>query len=68
VTLKLKRRQEGAPEPAKFMGHGACDNLSRCGGAAAAPVVPRAGCRAGQLSAELVVQASTGAAARARNA
>lgn len=29
VTLKVKRRQAGAPEPAKFMGHGACDNLSR---------------------------------------
>jgi hypothetical protein len=32
ITLKLKRKQQGAPEPAKFLGHGACDNLSRrCG-------------------------------------
>lgn len=29
VTLKIKRRKEGAPEPSKFMGHGICDNLSR---------------------------------------
>jgi hypothetical protein len=29
ITLKVKRRQEGAPEPAKFLGHGWCDNLSR---------------------------------------
>lgn len=29
VTLKVKRRKEGAPEPSKFMGHGICDNLSR---------------------------------------
>jgi DNA repair protein REV1 len=29
ITLKLKRRQTNAPEPHKFMGHGACDNLSR---------------------------------------
>ncbi|GLI64744.1 hypothetical protein VaNZ11_008111, partial [Volvox africanus] len=29
LTLKLKRRQAGAPQPAKFMGHGACDNISR---------------------------------------
>lgn len=29
LTLKVKRRQEGAPQPAKFMGHGPCDNLSR---------------------------------------
>lgn len=29
ITLKLKRKQQGAPEPAKFLGHGACDNLSR---------------------------------------
>lgn len=32
ITLKLKRKQQGAPEPAKFLGHGACDNMSRrCG-------------------------------------
>ncbi|EFJ42568.1 hypothetical protein VOLCADRAFT_97374 [Volvox carteri f. nagariensis] len=29
LVLKVKRRQAGAPEPAKFMGHGACDNISR---------------------------------------
>jgi hypothetical protein len=29
VTLKVKRRQQGAPEPAKFLGHGVCDNISR---------------------------------------
>ncbi|KXZ53208.1 hypothetical protein GPECTOR_7g1101 [Gonium pectorale] len=29
LTLKVKRRQAGAPQPAKFMGHGACDNISR---------------------------------------
>uniref|UniRef100_A0A383W0I0 DNA polymerase kappa n=1 Tax=Tetradesmus obliquus TaxID=3088 RepID=A0A383W0I0_TETOB len=29
ITLKLKRRQTNAPEPVKFLGHGACDNLSR---------------------------------------
>lgn len=29
ITLKVKRRQEGAPEPAKFLGHGWCDNVSR---------------------------------------
>lgn len=29
MTLKLKRRQAGAPEPHKFLGHGHCDNLSR---------------------------------------
>lgn len=29
LTLKVKRRQAGAPEPAKFLGHGACDNISR---------------------------------------
>ena len=29
VTLKLKRRKEGAPEPPKFLGHGSCDNMSR---------------------------------------
>jgi DNA repair protein REV1 len=29
LTLKVKRRQAGAPEPAKFMGHGICDNASR---------------------------------------
>eukprot|EP00198_Chlamydomonas_reinhardtii_P004670 XP_001694006.1 deoxycytidyl transferase [Chlamydomonas reinhardtii] len=29
LTLKAKRRLAGAPEPAKFMGHGACDNISR---------------------------------------
>ncbi|KAK9810528.1 hypothetical protein WJX72_012236 [[Myrmecia] bisecta] len=29
ITLKLKRRKAGAPEPIKFMGHGVCDNLSR---------------------------------------
>ncbi|KAF8057676.1 REV1 [Scenedesmus sp. PABB004] len=29
ITLKIKRRQAGAPEPAKFLGHGVCDNLSR---------------------------------------
>lgn len=25
----MKRRQAGAPEPAKFLGHGICDNASR---------------------------------------
>jgi len=29
ITLKLKRRQEGAPTPWKCLGHGPCDNLSR---------------------------------------
>jgi len=29
VTLKLKRKQEGASEPYKFLGHGKCDNLSK---------------------------------------
>ena len=29
VTLKLKRRKDGAPEPPKFLGHGSCDNMSR---------------------------------------
>lgn len=29
VTLKVKRRQSGAPEPVKFLGMGICDNLSR---------------------------------------
>ena len=29
LTLKLKRRKAGAPEPPKFMGLGSCDNLSR---------------------------------------
>ncbi|KAK9844061.1 hypothetical protein WJX81_003182 [Elliptochloris bilobata] len=29
LTLKLKRRKAGAPEPRKFLGHGICDNLSR---------------------------------------
>ncbi|XP_032223436.2 DNA repair protein REV1 isoform X2 [Nematostella vectensis] len=29
ITLKLKVRQEGAPMPRKFMGHGICDNVSR---------------------------------------
>jgi hypothetical protein len=29
LTLKVKRRQAGAPEPAKFLGHGVCDNISR---------------------------------------
>lgn len=29
ITLKLKVRQEGAPAPAKFLGHGHCDNVSR---------------------------------------
>lgn len=28
-TLKIKRRQANAPEPPKFLGHGACDNFSR---------------------------------------
>jgi DNA repair protein REV1 len=45
VTLKLKRRQQGAPEPAKFLGHGACDNLSRrCVCEAAWRGVARAAC------------------------
>ena len=35
VTLKIKRKQEGAPEPTKFLGHGWCDNLSRTATAAA---------------------------------
>lgn len=30
VTLKLKRRKADAGQPLKFLGHGACDNLSRC--------------------------------------
>lgn len=29
VTLKLKRKQQGANEPFKFLGHGKCDNLSK---------------------------------------
>lgn len=29
VTLKIKRRKQGAPSAAKFLGHGPCDNLSR---------------------------------------
>lgn len=29
ITLKVKCRQAGAPEPLKFMGHGPCDNISR---------------------------------------
>lgn len=29
VSLKLKRRKTGAPDPPKFMGHGDCDNMSR---------------------------------------
>lgn len=29
ITLKLKRRQAGAPAPWKMLGHGPCDNLSR---------------------------------------
>jgi DNA repair protein REV1 len=29
VTLKIKRRQAGAPEPRKFLGHGICDSASR---------------------------------------
>ena len=29
LTLKVKRRQAGAPEPRKFLGHGICDSLSR---------------------------------------
>ena len=30
ITLKLKKRKSDAPEPYKFLGHGPCDNLSRC--------------------------------------
>lgn len=29
ITLKIKRRKQGAPNAAKFLGHGPCDNLSR---------------------------------------
>ena len=29
ITLKVKQRQQGAPEPAKFLGCGACDSFSR---------------------------------------
>ncbi len=29
VTLKVMQRQEGAPAPYKFLGHGACDSHSR---------------------------------------
>ena len=29
ITMKIKRRKEGAPEPSKFLGHGICDSLSR---------------------------------------
>ena len=29
LTLKLKLRRPGAPEPAKYMGHGICDSVSR---------------------------------------
>lgn len=29
ISLKLKRRKTGAPDPPKFMGHGDCDNMSR---------------------------------------
>ncbi|KAJ1730804.1 deoxycytidyl transferase [Coemansia biformis] len=29
VTLKVKKRQEGQGKPAKFLGHGICDSLSK---------------------------------------
>jgi hypothetical protein len=29
VTLRLKKRKEGAKEPPKFLGHGSCHNLSK---------------------------------------
>ncbi|KAJ2630853.1 deoxycytidyl transferase [Coemansia sp. RSA 1290] len=29
VTLKIKKRQAGQGKPAKFLGHGICDNLSK---------------------------------------
>ncbi|EIE26541.1 DNA/RNA polymerase, partial [Coccomyxa subellipsoidea C-169] len=29
LTLKVKRKKSGAPEPIKFLGHGICDNHSR---------------------------------------
>ncbi|OAE22001.1 hypothetical protein AXG93_4804s1060 [Marchantia polymorpha subsp. ruderalis] len=29
ITLKIKKRREGAGEPAKYLGHGICDSLSR---------------------------------------
>ena len=29
ITLKLKVKRPGAPEPAKHLGHGICDSLSR---------------------------------------
>ncbi|CAL8466850.1 g6386 [Coccomyxa elongata] len=29
ITLKVKRKKTGAPEPIKFLGHGHCDNHSR---------------------------------------
>jgi DNA repair protein REV1 len=41
VTLKLKRRAEGAPEePRKFLGHGVCDDYSKTHTWAALPPVP----------------------------
>ena len=30
VTLKLKRKKEGAPEPSKFLGHGQCPQPGPC--------------------------------------
>lgn len=30
VTLKVKQRKDGAPPPPKFLGHGKCNNLSKC--------------------------------------
>ncbi|KAJ2805178.1 deoxycytidyl transferase, partial [Coemansia helicoidea] len=29
VTLRIKKRQDGQGKPAKFLGHGICDNLSK---------------------------------------
>lgn len=29
VTLKVKKKKEGAPPPPKFLGHGSCHNLSK---------------------------------------
>ena len=41
VTLKLKRRAEGAPEePRKFLGHGVCDDYSKTHTWSALPPVP----------------------------
>eukprot|EP00611_Tribonema_gayanum_P019309 TRINITY_DN3321_c3_g1_i2.p1 TRINITY_DN3321_c3_g1~~TRINITY_DN3321_c3_g1_i2.p1 ORF type:complete len:949 (+),score=282.51 TRINITY_DN3321_c3_g1_i2:429-2849(+) len=40
ITLSLKRQRQGAPEPAKHLGHGICDNFSRSTTLAAAEDSP----------------------------